>query len=70
MIEILQHVEKSFNLHHALMLTYDVFYEVILLFFANFTPIPGVVVQFCTTRRIFNFTHRNFFSGATIICDF
>ena len=27
-------------------------------------------VQFCTIHRIFNFTPRNFFSGATIICDF
>ena len=28
---------KSFDLHHALLLTYDIIYDVILLFFANFT---------------------------------
>ena len=33
-------------------------------------PILGVVVQFCTTRRIFNFTHRKYFSRASIIYDF
>ena len=45
-----------------------------LMLLINRTPLlpypGGGVVQNCTTRRIFNFTHRNFFSGATIICDF
>ena len=29
-----------------------------------------VVVQFCTTPRIFNFTHRKYFSRASMICNF
>ena len=33
-------------------------------------PILGGVVQFCTTRRIFKFTHRKYFSRASIICDY
>ena len=36
----------------------------------SFLTLSREVVQFCTTRCIFNFTHRKYFSRASTICEF